>query len=97
MMCLLSAYIYLDNILATGKTQTEHLNNLSEVLSRLEKAGLRLKKNKCVFMMSEVEYLGHRITKYGLQPSESKIKAITQAPTPHDVTELKAFLGLINY
>ena len=48
-------------------------------------------------MMSEVEYLGYRITKDGLQPSESKIKAIMQAPIPHNVTELKAFLGLINY
>ena len=74
--------IYLDDILVTGKTQAEHLKNLNEVLTRLEKAGMRLKKNKCVFMMSVVEYLGHKITKDGLQPSESKVEAVTKAPFP---------------
>ena len=40
---------------------------------------MRLKKNKCVFMMhmSAVEYLGHKITKDGLQLSESKVVAVT--------------------
>ena len=34
---------YLDDILVTGKTEEEHLTRLEEVLSRLERAGLRLK------------------------------------------------------
>ena len=89
--------IYLDDILVTGKTQVEHLKNLNEVLTRLEKAGMRLKKNKCVFMMSAVEYLGHKITKDGLQPSDTKVEAVLKAPIPCNVTELKAFLGLVNY
>ena len=48
-------------------------------------------------MMSAIEYLGHKITKDGLQPSESKVEAVTKAPFPQNVTELKDFLGLINY
>ena len=63
--------VNLDDILVTGKTQTDHLRNLNEVFTRHEKAGMRLKKHKCVFMMSAVEYLGHKITKDGLQPSNS--------------------------
>ena len=89
--------IYLDDILVTGKTQAEHLSNLDEVLTRLQEAGVRLKESKCAFMMSTVEYLGHKITKDGLQPSESKVEAVIKAPTPSNVTELKVFLGLINY
>ena len=59
---------------------------------------MRLKKNKCVFMMSAIEYLGHNITKDGLQPSESKVEAVIKAPFAWNVIELlKAFLGLINY
>ena len=34
--------VYLDDILITGKTKSEHVKALDEVLSRLEKAGLRL-------------------------------------------------------
>ena len=54
---------------------------------------MRLKKIKCVFMMSAIEYLGHKITKDGLQPSEYKVEAVTKAPLPRNVTELKASLG----
>ena len=58
---------------------------------------MRLKQSKCVFMLSEVEYLGHKITKDGLRPTDSKVEAIAKAPTPKNVSELKAFLGLVNY
>ena len=54
--------VYLDDILVTGKTESEHIKNLEEVLIRLEKAGLRLKKQKCSFMLPSVDYLGHSIT-----------------------------------
>ena len=52
---------YIDDILVTGRSDKEHLKNLEEVLSRLRRYGLRLKKNKCAFMQNAVEYLGHRI------------------------------------
>ena len=89
--------VYIDDIIITGQTEEEHLHNLSEVLSRLERAGMKLKENKCVYMMPEVEYLGHRINSQGLQSAESKVDAITEAPPPKDVSELKSFLGMVNY
>ena len=45
--------VYINNLLVTG----EHLQNLQEFLTRLEKAGIRLKKDKCAFMLAAVEYL----------------------------------------
>ena len=89
--------VYLDDILVTGKTEMEHLRNLEEVLSRLEKAGIRLKKSKCAFMLPSVEYLGHTISAEGLLPTKEKVRAIMDAPTPQDVSQLRSFLGLINY
>ena len=46
--------IYLDDILITGATEAEHLHNLQEVLNRLEQAGMRLKKDKCAFLLPQV-------------------------------------------
>ena len=89
--------MYLDDILVTGKTETEHIKNLEEVLLRLEKAGLRLKKQKCSFMLPSVNYLGHSISSEGLQPTREKIRAITDAPTPTTLAQLRSFLGLVNY
>ena len=48
-------------------------------------------------MLPEVEYLGHYISADGLKPSESKVRAISEAPTPKSTTELKSFFGLLNY
>ena len=43
--------VYLDDILVTGKSETEHLHNLTQVLNRLQTAGMRLKQQKCAFML----------------------------------------------
>jgi len=66
--------VYIDDILITGTTQEEHLHNLEEVLSRLEKANIRLKLCKCAFFLPSVHYLGHRISAQGLQPLTDKVK-----------------------
>ncbi len=88
---------YIDDILITGASETEHLANLAEVLSRLETVGMRLKQDKCAFLLPQVEYLGHTIFEKGLQPSPEKVRAIVDAPAPCDVSQLKSFLGMINY
>lgn len=89
--------VYIDDILITGETDEEHLQTLNEVLTRLETAGVRLKKEKCEFMAKEVIYLGHRINRDGLQPTDEKVQTITDTPRPSNISELRAFLGLINF
>lgn len=49
--------VYLDDILITGETLEQHLKNLDIVLTKLETAGLKLKKEKCQFLEMKVEYL----------------------------------------
>ena len=88
---------YLDDILITGKSDEDHLQNLSAVLSKLQDAGLRLKKSKCNFLAESVEYLGHVISGKGLHPTKAKVLAVQNAPVPQNITQLKSFLGLINY
>ena len=89
--------MYLDDILVTGPSSATHLRNLEEVLTYLEDAGMRLKKEKCAFLMEEIEYLSHKISREGLQPTKSKIRAVAEAPASIRVSELRSFLGLVNY
>ena len=81
--------VYIDDILVAGRSQEEHLVNLAQVLQRLEEAGMRLKKEKCLFCLPEVEYLRCSISAEGLRPSMAKVKAITDVPEPSKVLELK--------
>ena len=89
--------VLLDNVLITGITKEEHLTNLEEVLKRLSDAGLRLKVSKCQFMKPSLDCLGHHIDKDGFHPVAAKVNAIKDAPAPTNVTELKSFLGMINF
>ncbi|XP_033637865.1 uncharacterized protein K02A2.6-like [Asterias rubens] len=91
------AVAFLDDILVTGKSESEHIANLDRVLTRLQSAGLRLKQEKCKFFAPEVVYLGHRINATGLHPTMEKVQAIKDAPVPRNVTELKSYLGILNY
>ena len=71
--------------------------NLMEVLRRMDAAGVRLKLRKCVYQAPEVIYLGYKINAEELHPTDEKVRAILDARTPRNVTELKFYLGLINY
>ena len=74
-----------------------HMETLAKVLSRLQQVGAKLKKEKCKFMMFSVEYLGFHISGEGIRPTQEKQQAILSAPAPCDVTQLKSFIGLVNY
>ena len=87
----------LDDILVTGATKQEHLVNLKNVLNKLKHAGLTLNLKKCTFFQTKVEYCGHVIDGAGLHTAPGKIEAMMSCPIPQNVTQLKSFLGLINY
>ena len=80
---------YLDDVLVTGKDDTEHLNNLQRVFKRLQAYGVQLKRNKCSFMSTSVEYLDYKIDAKGLHTTPQKVEAIQQAPHPKNVQQLR--------
>ena len=86
--------MYIDDILVSGKDEQEHLEKLETVLTKLEEAGLRLKRAKCSFLVPSVEYLGFKISK---EPTAGKIKAVKSSPAPTNVSQLRSFLGVVNY
>ena len=85
-----------DNIFISGKNIVEHFNNLRKVLKIIYNNGLHLKLQKCVLMQDEVVYLGFKMNKNRIFPLKEKIVAIN-AEEPKNVSELKSFLGLLNY
>ena len=53
--------------------------------------------DKCKLLKDSVDYLGHNINVQGCHASRRKFEAILKAPAPTCVTELRSFLGLLNY
>ncbi|UYV81297.1 SNRNP200 [Cordylochernes scorpioides] len=68
-----------------------------EVLSLLKSTGIKLNKEKCVFEREQVKFLGHLISKAGIQIDPRKVKAINDIQSPRNRKELQRLLGMIQY
>lgn len=88
---------YLDDIIVSGKTNEEHLQNLQTLFCTLQQNGLKCKLNKCEFFKSEITYLGHVMNWKGITPTDTHLEAIKSLPEPKDLKQLQSFMGKINY
>lgn len=83
--------VYLDDILITGPTESEHLQNLAEEQNRLKETGLHRKRSKCSFLAYKVISLGCKVDAQGHHQVRDKVKAIRDALAPRNSSELKAY------
>jgi len=83
--------VYIDDILIYSVSLEEHAEHLRKVFQRLRENKLYAKLEKCEFGVTEVNFLGHRITQEGLKMDDHKVKAIVDWEPPKSVPALKSF------
>jgi len=88
---------YADDIVIYGSNKQEHDARLRAFFKRMSKLGLTLNAEKFKFGCSKRIYVSYDISDKGISVSDKKVKAIVQARVPKDVTELRSFLGLVNF
>ena len=89
--------IYLDDIIVFSKTPEEHTEKLRGVFKNLSAAGLRLTPSKCEIFKLRITYLGHIVSKDGIENEKKWVIAIQEWLIPKTVTEVCSFLGFMNY
>ena len=89
--------VYLDDIAIFSPDENQHLQDLQAVFQLLDKAGLRMKIEKCFFFSNKMELLGFEITDRGVSPMRDKLNTIKDMVVSHDKTAIKSFLGLVRY
>ena len=57
---------------------------------------LTLNKEKCIFGVTKISFLGQSVGSDGIKPDPRKLQAIQEIKQPSNVTELRRFLGMIN-
>ena len=86
-----------DDLIIHGKGVEEHDRCLFAVLDRLSEVGLTVNGEKCEFRLSKLTFFGHELTSDGVNPSEEKLAAIRDARPPKDASEVRSFMGLVQY
>lgn len=86
-----------DDILVYGRSEQEHLQQLTLTLQRLRENQLFAQRLKCEFAVQRIEYLGHIIDHRGIQVDPVKIQAVRDWSQPQTLHDLQSFLGLANY
>uniref|UniRef100_A0A3B3D9F3 ribonuclease H n=1 Tax=Oryzias melastigma TaxID=30732 RepID=A0A3B3D9F3_ORYME len=92
-----SCAVYLDDIVVASPTFEQHLFDLKDVLDRLKSAGLTLKLSKCQFCLSDLSFLGYRVSPSGIHPDPDKVRAVKEFVTPASVKQVRQFLCLTGY
>jgi len=88
---------FIDDILIYSKTVEEHIEHIRQVLQVFHQHKLKINIEKCSFMKTEVEVLGHTVSTKGLSPIDSKVQAIKEMRSPANLHELRSFLGAVGY
>jgi len=81
-------FVFTDDILMYLKTEEKHTNHLTIMLQTLTKHKVHAKLSKCDFWLSEVNFLGHVISKDAIKGDPQKEKAVTNWLRPTHVTEV---------
>ena len=83
--------VFIDDILVYSNSSEEHSEHLRIVLQILRTHQLYAKLSKCEFWLNSVSFLGHVISKEGVQVDPKKVEAVSNWPRPTNVTEIRSF------
>ncbi|CAH8552923.1 unnamed protein product [Schistosoma margrebowiei] len=88
---------YIDDLLIASPNLQSHEEHVRAVLKRLNEHGINIHQSKCVFGVQTLEFLGHTISPEGIKPIKKEVDTIKQYPIPSSLTQMRSFLGLINF
>lgn len=89
--------IYIDDVVVHAPTKELHDARLKRIMDRFRQFKVVLNRDKCKFGVTEVNFIGHRLSASGIKPTFDKIEAVKSFREPKSMEETRSFLGLVNY
>jgi hypothetical protein len=89
--------VFIDDILVYSRSKEEHEEHLRLALQKLREHRLYGKFSKCEFLMKQVAFLGHIISKGGISVDPSKVQDVLSWNAPTSVGDIRSFLRLAGY
>ena len=94
---LRNVVMYLDDIIIASNTVREHLVDLVEFLKRCRTITSKLNLYKCIFLATEVKYLGHILKEGKILPDPKYIHKVIHFMQPRTFKQAQGFVGMVNW
>lgn len=88
---------FVDDLLIFSNDMDTHLDIIERVCTKLHAHNMTLSAAKCHFMAPQVSYLGHMVSKDGVQPDPKRVEAIGALTLPTCKKEMYQRLGQLRY
>lgn len=88
---------YLDDVILWSTTVDQMVERLEITFRHLSGTGLRLNLSKCTFAKAQVKFLGHIVSKRGVEPDPKNVEAIGIMEAPKKVKGVRRFVGMCNF
>ena len=88
---------YTDDICVHSNTFEQHLKDVELTLRPSEESNVQRRMEKCYFAFTEVEFIGHIISKNGHSPTPRLVEKIRNVQEPKGKKELQRFLGMATF
>lgn len=89
--------LYVDDVISFGKTVEDHVRQVDEILTILEKARLPLTLKKCHFFPRLVDYFGHIIRPGLLELATKNLEGLKTAISPTTHTDVRSFFKICTF
>ena len=93
----ISCVAFMDDIIIYSSDVAEHRRHVRAVLARLREYSLYVKQSKCDFDVTELAFLGYRISTEGIEMDPQRVQAIQEWPVPNSFRDIQVFLGFANF
>ncbi|KAK9943959.1 hypothetical protein M0R45_009546 [Rubus argutus] len=87
--------VYIDDMVVKTKVRRNHEKDLGETFEILRRYGMRLNPAKCAFGVSSGQFLGHIVSRRGIEPNPEKVDALRNMAEPTSKKEIQVLTGLI--
>lgn len=79
----------MDDVVIVSHSFEQYLQDIHEVLGRLESSDLKLNPRKCTFASNKTVFLRHKISRDGIRPPSDRVDSIKSFPIPPTAKELR--------
>ena len=89
--------VFIDDILVYSPSREEYAEHLRVILQTLKNKQLDAKFSECQFWLDRIVFLGHVISADSIYIDLYKVEVVVNWERPTSMTEVRSFLGLVDY